>query len=74
MNFFIGEVKVEEYGEEFVKKWFGSRGLVIYFFLKEMDLKVDLFGLENKLIIIFGLLIGMSVFIGGRYNVVMKSL
>lgn len=48
--------------------------MVIYFFLKEMDLKVDLFGLENKLIIIFGLLIGMSVFIGGRYNVVMKSL
>jgi aldehyde:ferredoxin oxidoreductase len=51
VNLSTGEVKVEEYGEEFAKKWLGSRGLAIYLLLKGMDPKADPLGPENKLIL-----------------------
>ncbi|ASJ06772.1 aldehyde ferredoxin oxidoreductase [Thermococcus pacificus] len=73
VNLSTGEVKVEEYGEELAKKWLGSRGLAIYFLLKEMDPKVDPLSPENKLIITPGPLSGTSAPTGGRYNVVTKS-
>lgn len=73
VNLSTGEVKVEEYEEELAKKWLGSRGLAIYFLLKEMDPKVDPLGPENKLILTPGPLSGTSAPTGGRYNVVTKS-
>jgi aldehyde:ferredoxin oxidoreductase len=73
VNLSTGEVKVVEYDEELAKKWLGSRGLAIYFLLKEMDPKADPLGPENKLIITPGPLSGTSAPTGGRYNVVTKS-
>ena len=73
MNLSTGEVKVEEYDEELAKKWLGSRGLAIYFLLKEMDPKVDPLSPENKLLIMPGPLSGTSAPTGGRYNIVTKS-
>ncbi|WP_010477063.1 aldehyde ferredoxin oxidoreductase [Thermococcus zilligii] len=73
VNLSTGEVKVEEYSEELAKKWLGSRGLAVYFLLKEMDPKADPLGPENKLIITPGPLSGTSAPTGGRYNVVTKS-
>ena len=73
VNLSNGEVKVEEYNEELAKKWLGSRGLAIYFLLKEMDPTVDPLSPENKLIITPGPLSGTSAPTGGRYNVITKS-
>ncbi|WP_297520912.1 aldehyde ferredoxin oxidoreductase [Thermococcus sp.] len=73
VNLSTGEVKVEEYDEELAKKWLGSRGLAIYFLLKEMDPKVDPLSPENKLLIMPGPLSGTSAPTGGRYNIVTKS-
>ncbi|MDV3103139.1 aldehyde ferredoxin oxidoreductase [Thermococcus waiotapuensis] len=73
VNLSTGEVKVEEYSEELARKWLGSRGLAIYFLLKEMDPKADPLSPENKLIITPGPLSGTSAPTGGRYNVVTKS-
>ena len=73
MNLSTGEVKVEEYDEELAKKWLGSRGLAIYFLLRDMDPKVDPLSPENKLIITPGPLSGTSAPTGGRYNVVTKG-
>ena len=73
VNLSTGEVKVEEYDEELAKRWLGSRGLAIYFLLRDMDPKVDPLSPENKLIITPGPLSGTSAPTGGRYNVVTKS-
>jgi len=73
VNLSNGEVKVEEYNEELAKKWLGSRGLAIYFLLKEMDPTVDPLSPENKLIITPGPLSGTSAPTGGRYNIITKS-
>ncbi|ASJ00188.1 aldehyde ferredoxin oxidoreductase [Thermococcus gorgonarius] len=73
VNLSTGEIKVEEYDEELAKKWLGSRGLAIYFLLRDMDPKVDPLSPENKLIITPGPLSGTSAPTGGRYNVVTKS-
>ena len=73
VNLSTGEVKVEEYDEELAKKWLGSRGLAIYFLLRDMDPKVDPLSPENMLIITPGPLSGTSAPTGGRYNVVTKS-
>jgi len=73
VNLSTGEVKVEEYDEEFARKWLGSRGLAIYLLLKEMDPMVDPLSPENKLVITPGPLSGTSAPTGGRYNVVTKS-
>ncbi|WP_297504060.1 aldehyde ferredoxin oxidoreductase [Thermococcus sp.] len=73
VNLSTGEVKVEEYDEGLAKKWLGSRGLAIYFLLKEMDPKADALSPENKLIIMPGPLSGTSAPTGGRYNIVTKS-
>ncbi|AIU70025.1 aldehyde:ferredoxin oxidoreductase [Thermococcus eurythermalis] len=73
VNLSTGEVKVEEYNEELAKKWLGSRGLAIYFLLRDMDPKVDPLSPDNKLIITPGPLSGTSAPTGGRYNVVTKS-
>ncbi|WP_297499019.1 aldehyde ferredoxin oxidoreductase [Thermococcus sp.] len=73
VNLSTGEIKVEEYDEELAKKWLGSRGLAIYFLLRDMDPKVDPLSPENMLIITPGPLSGTSAPTGGRYNVVTKS-
>ena len=73
VNLSTGEVKVEEYDEELAKKWLGSRGLAIYFLLRDMDPKVDPLSPDNMLIITPGPLSGTSAPTGGRYNVVTKS-
>ncbi|WP_297461820.1 aldehyde ferredoxin oxidoreductase [Thermococcus sp.] len=73
VNLSTGEVKVEEYDEELAKKWLGSRGLGIYFLLRDMDPTADPLGPENLLIITPGPLSGTSAPTGGRYNVITKS-
>jgi len=73
VNLSKGEVKVEEYDEELAKKWLGSRGLAIYFLLRDMDPKVDPLSPDNMLIITPGPLSGTSAPTGGRYNVVTKG-
>ncbi len=73
VNLSKGEVKVEEYDEELAKKWLGSRGLAIYFLLRDMDPKADPLSPDNMLIITPGPLSGTSAPTGGRYNVVTKG-
>jgi len=73
VNLSTGKISVEEFGEDFVKKWLGTRGFAIHYLLKEMDPKVDPFSEENKLIFSTGALTGTTAPTGGRYMVITKS-
>ncbi len=73
VNLSTGEIRVEEFGEDFVKKWLGTRGFGIHYLLKEMDPKADPLGEENKLIFSTGALTGTTAPTGGRYMVITKS-
>ena len=73
VNLSTGEIKTEEFGEDFVKKWLGTRGFGIHYLLKEMDPKADPLGEENKLIFSTGALTGTTAPTGGRYMVITKS-
>lgn len=73
VNLSTGKISVEEFGEEFVKKWLGARGFAIHYLLKEMDPKIDAFSEENKLIFSTGALTGTVAPTGGRYMVITKS-
>ena len=73
VNLSTGKISVEEFGEEFVKKWLGTRGFAIHYLLKEMDPKIDAFSEENKLIFSTGALTGTVAPTGGRYMVITKS-
>ena len=73
VNLSTGEIKTEEFGEDFVKKWLGTRGFGIHYLLREMDPKADPLGEENKLIFSTGALTGTTAPTGGRYMVITKS-
>ena len=73
VNLSTGKISVEEFGEDFVKKWLGTRGFGIHYLLKEMDPKVDALSEENKLIFSTGALTGTTAPTGGRYMVITKS-
>ena len=73
VNLSTGKISVEEFEEEFVKKWLGTRGFAIHYLLKEMDPKIDAFSEENKLIFSTGALTGTVAPTGGRYMVITKS-
>ena len=73
VNLSTGKISIEEFGEEFMKKWLGTRGFAIHYLLKEMDPKIDAFSEENKLIFSTGALTGTVAPTGGRYMVITKS-
>ncbi len=73
VNLSTGKVTEEHFGEEFVKKWLGTRGFGIHYLLKEMDPKADALSEENKLIFSTGALTGTTAPTGGRYMVITKS-
>lgn len=73
VNLSTGKISIEEFEEEFVKKWLGTRGFAIHYLLKEMDPKIDAFSEENKLIFSTGALTGTVAPTGGRYMVITKS-
>lgn len=56
-----------------MKEYVGGCGLVVWYLFDEMDFKVDLLSFDNKLIFVIGLLMGIFVFCGVCYMVVMKG-
>ncbi len=65
--------KVEELGDDVIRKYIGGRGLGAYLALKEIPKGADPFGPENKVYILTGPLVGTASVESGRYHVVAKS-
>ena len=67
-------INSEELNKEIIEKWLGGRGLGVYYFLKEVDPKVDPLSEKNKIIISTGPLTGITgVPTPGREIIVSKS-
>lgn len=74
VNLIIKEVKVEFFFEEFLRKYFGGVGFGMRVFYEEVLKGVDLFGFENKMIIIFGFFVDIGIGIGLKIVFNFKSL
>ncbi len=68
-----GKISVDEPSESFYRRYFGGRGFVSYFLLKEVPRDADPLGAENKLIFANGPLSGVPVAGSGRNSVGAKS-
>ncbi|SFR00834.1 aldehyde ferredoxin oxidoreductase family protein [Desulfoscipio geothermicus] len=64
---------LERPGENFYRQYFGGRGLIIHYLLKELALGIDPLGPENKLIFAGGPLTGAPLPGTGRSSVGAKS-
>jgi len=74
INLSKGEIKEEELDIDILKKWIGGRGLGVYYFLREVDPRVDPLSEENKIIFLTGPLTGIQgAPTPGRCIVVSKS-
>lgn len=65
--------KVEELGDDIIRKYIGGRGLGAYLALKEIPKGIDPFSPENKVYILTGPIVGTASVESGRYHVVAKS-
>ncbi len=63
----------EENTESFYRKYFGGRGLISYFLLRELEPNIDPLSSKNKLIFACGPVTGASVSGAGRHSVGAKS-
>jgi len=63
----------EEPDEVFYRRYFGGRGIISYYLLKELRVGVDPLGPENKLIFAAGPVTGTPVIGSGRNSVGAKS-
>ncbi|RDD52278.1 aldehyde ferredoxin oxidoreductase [Nanoarchaeota archaeon NZ13-N] len=74
INLSSREIREEKLEEEVAKNWLGGRGLGVYYFLKEVDPKVDPLSEENKIIFLTGPLTGIQgAPTPGRAIVISKS-
>ena len=73
VNLSSGAVSVEEMGEAFCRRYFGGRGFISYFLLKEVPKGAEPLGTENKLIFATGPVSGVPVAGSGRNSVGAKS-
>ncbi|MEM0379281.1 MAG: aldehyde ferredoxin oxidoreductase N-terminal domain-containing protein, partial [Nanopusillaceae archaeon] len=68
------KIKEEKIDEKILKLWIGGRGLGIYYFIKEVDPKVDPLSDNNKIIFMIGPLTGIAgAPLPGRAIAVSKS-
>ncbi|KJS50589.1 MAG: hypothetical protein VR66_01970 [Peptococcaceae bacterium BRH_c23] len=73
INLTTKEIKVEEPGVKFFRRYMGGRGIISYFLLKEVPKDADPLGEENKLIITTSVITGAPVPGLGRHSVGAKS-
>lgn len=63
----------EKYDEIFYRRYFGGRGLISYFLLKELTPHIDPYSEKNKLIFACGPITGAPISGAGRHSVGAKS-
>ena len=68
-----GQMKTEEYGEDFYRTYFGGRGFNAYVQMKEVPAKIDPLSPENKLTVSLGPLTGIPASGGGRSSIGAKN-
>jgi len=73
VNLSNGKVSVDEPSVSFYRRYFGGRGFISYFLLKEVPRGADPLGPENKLIFANGPVTGVPVAGSGRNSVGAKS-
>jgi len=73
VNLSNGTYSVDELNESFYRHYFGGRGFISYFLLKEVPRNADPFGPENKLIFATGVVTGIPVAGTARNSVGAKS-
>ena len=73
VNLSYGDYQIEEIDPDYVRPYFGGRGLGSKILFDEMDPQVDPFSPENKLIFMTGPLTGTGAPCGARYMVITKS-
>ena len=67
------KIQKEENDEVFYRKYFGGRGLISYFLLRELEPHIDPFSEKNKLIFACGPITGAPISGAGRHSVGSKS-
>ncbi len=67
------KIQQEKKGENFYRKYFGGRGLISYFLLRELEPNIDPLSPKNKLIFSCGPITGAPVSGAGRHSVGAKS-
>jgi aldehyde:ferredoxin oxidoreductase len=73
INLTTREIKVEEPGRIFYRRYLGGRGFIAYYLLKEVSPDVDALSVENKLIFATSVMTGAPVPGFGRQSVGAKS-
>ncbi len=73
VNLTSGDIRVDDHGADFYRKWIGGRGLIIHYLLQETQPKIDPLGPENLLIFAPGILTGTVLPGTGRHAVGGKS-
>jgi aldehyde:ferredoxin oxidoreductase len=73
VNLSTGSIKTEDTPLDLAKMYLGGRGLGSRILYNEIDVKVDAFSPDNKIIFVTGPLTNTSAPTGGRYMVVTKS-
>lgn len=73
INLTEGSIKEESFDEVFMRKYFGGKGFVGYYLLKELDPEVNPLSPENKLVFATGVMTGLPVSGMCRYAVGAKS-
>ncbi len=67
------KISSEDLEETFYRRYFGGRGLIAYYLLKELEPRIDPLGPDNKLIFACGPVTGAPVSGSGRNSVGAKS-
>jgi aldehyde:ferredoxin oxidoreductase len=73
VNLTTEKISFETIEQEFYRRYFGGRGLISYYLLKELDPGIDPLGPKNKLIFACGPITGASVSGSGRNSIGAKS-
>jgi aldehyde:ferredoxin oxidoreductase len=73
VNLNTEKISFETLEETFYRRYFGGRGLISYYLLKELEPRIDPLGPENKLIFACGPVTGAPVSGSGRNSVGAKS-
>ena len=73
VNLSNGQTSVEEPNEVFYRTYFGGRGFIVHYLLKELKSGIDALSPENKLIFATGVFTGSPLAGSGRNSVGAKS-
>ncbi len=73
VNLSYEKLSTEELGDAFYRRYFGGRGMISYFLLRELAAGIDPLSPENKLIFATGPVTGIPISGSGRNSVGAKS-